>query len=153
MDGIWNIDKIQEVLPQKYPFIFIDQVLAIDEEGKKVVCLKNVTINDYFFKGHFPGNPVMPGTIIIEAMAQASIIIYSVLKPHVMKKNPGFYLGKVEAKFKKAVVPGDQLILEAVVEKIVDEGGIVNSSAKVDGVVVSSARVVFGVKVKSKSDK
>jgi 3-hydroxyacyl-[acyl-carrier-protein] dehydratase len=70
MDDVWDIKKIQEVLPQKYPFLFIDKVLEINKKEGKVTCLKNVTINDYFFEGHFPGNPIMPGAIIIEAMAQ-----------------------------------------------------------------------------------
>ena len=150
MEGVWNIHKIRKILPQQYPFLFIDKILKVNKKETKVVCLKNVTINDSFFQGHFPDNPVMPGTIIIEAMAQAAIVAYFMLKPQVMQKNPDFYLGKVEAKFKKPVKVGDQLILEAIVEKVIDSGGIVKTFAKVDDEVVAEARIAFGVKIKDK---
>jgi 3-hydroxyacyl-[acyl-carrier-protein] dehydratase len=81
MPEAWDIKKIQEILPQKYPFLFIDKVLEIDREQGKIICLKNVTANDYFFVGHFPDRPIMPGVIIIEAMAQASILGYAALYP------------------------------------------------------------------------
>lgn len=145
MELDWDINKIQEILPQKYPFLFIDRVLEIDGAKGKVVCLKNVTINDYYFAGHFPGNPIMPGAIIIEAMAQASILLYAALKPDVAEKHPDYYLGKVEAKFHKPVRPGAQLILEVNREKILGKGGIVKAVAKVNEEVVAVAQIVFGV--------
>lgn len=148
MENIWDVNKIQEILPQRYPFLFIDKVMEIDEKEKKAVCLKNVTINDYFFKGHFPDNPVMPGVLIIEAMAQASIILYATLKPDIAAKHPNYYLGKVEAKFTKPVKIGDQLILEVKGEKIVGNAGIVQAKALVNNEVVSEAQIVFGVKLK-----
>ena len=146
MEPIWNINKIQAILPQRYPFLFIDSVLEINEKEKRVVCAKNVSINDYFFEGHFPGNPVMPGVIIIEAMAQASIILFAALKPDLAAKHPDYYMGKVEAKFKKLVRPGDRLILEASAEKILDNAGIVKAIAKVDNETVAVAQITFGVK-------
>lgn len=148
MEPIWDINKIQAILPQRHPFLFIDSVLEINEKEKRVVCLKNVTINDYFFAGHFPGNPVMPGVIIIEAMAQASIVLYAVLKPHLAAKHPDYYLGKVEAKFKQPVRPGDRLILEVSAEKILDNAGIVKAVARVDNEIVSEAQITFGIKGK-----
>ncbi|MDD5237575.1 MAG: 3-hydroxyacyl-ACP dehydratase FabZ, partial [Candidatus Omnitrophica bacterium] len=125
-----------------------DSVIDINKQEKKVACLKNVTINDYFFEGHFPNNPVMPGALIIEAMAQASIILYAVLKPGVAEKHPDYYLGKVEAKFLKPVRVGDQLILEVSGEKILGNAGIVKAQAKVLNEIVAEAEIVFGVKPK-----
>lgn len=148
MQDPWDINKIQEFLPQRYPFLFIDKVLEVNEKEKKVTCLKNLTINDYFFSGHFPGNPVMPGVLIIEAMAQASIVLYAVLKPDIVKQKPDFYLGKTEVKFLKPVRPGDQLILEIEAEKISDTAGIVNAVAKVNDNNVAEGRILFGVKFK-----
>ena len=147
MAAVWDIDKIQQILPQRFPFLFIDSVLEINASEKKVSCLKNVTINDYFFEGHFPGNPVMPGTLIIEAMAQASIILFAVLKPDIAAKHPDYYLGKVEARFLKTVKVGDRLILKVTAEKILGNAGIVKAVAEVDGQAVATARIFFGVKI------
>ena len=148
METIWDINKIQEILPQKYPFLFIDSVVRIDAKNKSVACVKNVTINDYFFAGHFQGNPVMPGALIIEAMAQASIILFAVLKPDIAGKRPDYYLGKVEAKFRQPVRVGDRLILEVQGEKVMDKGGIVKALAKVNDEIAAEAQIVFGVKPK-----
>jgi len=153
METYWDINKIQEILPQKYPFLFVDSVLELDNKSKKAVCLKNVTINDYFFEGHFPGNPIMPGVLIIEAMAQSSILLYTALRPEIARKKPDFYLGKVEAKFKKPVTAGDQLIIEVCGEKLMDKGGVIKAVAKVRGQVVSEAEILFGVKLKNENNK
>ncbi len=148
MEPAWDINRIQEILPQKYPFLFIDSVLEIKPRDKKVICVKNVTINDYFFAGHFPNNPIMPGAIIIEAMAQASIVLFATLKPAIAEKHPDYYLGKVEAKFKRPVKAGDRLILEVYGEKVMDKGGIVKALAKVNDETVAEAQILFGVKPK-----
>jgi len=147
MESIWPISKIRETLPQRYPFLFIDKVIEIDQAAGRVVCLKNLTQNEHFFVGHFPDNPIMPGVIMIEVMAQASIIGFAALKPEVAAKKPTYFLGKVEVKFSKPVRPGDQLFLEVQKEKMIATAGIVSASAKVDGQVVAQARITFGVKV------
>ena len=148
MKKAWSIDRIKEVLPQDYPFLFIDRVLEIDEKKKRVKCLKNLSITEPFFSGHFPGNPITPGVIMIEAMAQASIILFAVVKPEIAKKNPDYFLGKVEIKFLRPAKIGDQLILEVIGIKLMAGSGVVEASASVDGQVAAQGRIFFGVKAK-----
>ena len=149
MKNSWQINKIREVLPQDYPFLFIDRVLEIDIDKKTVKCLKNLTINESFFAGHFPQNPITPGVIIIEAMAQASIILFAAVKPEIAKKNPDYYLGKVEVKFFKPAKVGDQLILNVRGIKLMSGSGVVEASASVGDEIVTQGRLFFGVKLKS----
>ncbi len=148
MESVWDIDKIKSILPQRYPFLFIDKVVEIDPEHSRIVCLKNVSINDYFFEGHFPGTPVLPGALIIEAMAQASILLYAMLKPENVEKKPLYLLGAVEAKFKNPVKVGDQLFLESQRKKITDTAGIVSAIARAGDVIAARADISFGVQFK-----
>ena len=148
METVWDIEKIKEILPQRPPFLFVDRVVNIDKTEGKVTCAKNVTINDYFFKGHFPDNPVMPGVIMIEALAQASIILFAVLKPDIAAKHPDYLFGKVEARFHKIVRPGDTLLLEVVKKKILSNSSIVDARALVGEDLAVSAQITFGVKAK-----
>ena len=144
----WNIEKIKEILPQRPPFLFVDRVLSVDTNEGKVTCLKNVTINDYFFKGHFPDRPIMPGVIMVEALAQASIVLFASLKPDIAAKHPDYLFGKVEAKFSRIVVPGDKLLLEVTRRKMFKNGGIVSARALVDTETAVSAQITFGVKLR-----
>lgn len=146
MQVYWDINKVQEILPHRYPFLFIDSVLEANEKERRVTCVKNLTINDYFFTGHFPGNPVMPGVLIIEAMAQASIILFALLKPEIANTHPDYFLGRVESKFLKPVKVGDRLILKIFGQKVLNNAGIVKAQALVDEKIVSEAQIVFGVK-------
>ncbi|NCT68693.1 MAG: 3-hydroxyacyl-ACP dehydratase FabZ [Rhodanobacteraceae bacterium] len=107
-----GVEQIAAILPHRYPFLLLDRIVAL-EPGKRVTALKNVTINEPFFQGHFPGHPVMPGVLIVEAMAQAAGVMIKLSVPHEAAKPAVFYLVKVDnARFNRTVVPGDQLRLE-----------------------------------------
>ena len=95
---LWDKEKIKSILPQREPFLFIDGIVEI-EGSEKVVAVTQLSGDESFFKGHFPGKPIMPGVLIIEAMAQASIILYSLAKPKIADLNPEYYLGKVKVEF------------------------------------------------------
>jgi 3-hydroxyacyl-[acyl-carrier-protein] dehydratase len=106
-----EIKEIMAILPHAYPFLLVDRILEI-EPGKRVVGIKNVTYNEPFFPGHFPGRPIMPGVLIIEAMAQtAGILVFNSLPQEDRKKNV-FFLGIDNVRFRKPVIPGDQLRME-----------------------------------------
>jgi 3-hydroxyacyl-[acyl-carrier-protein] dehydratase len=106
-----NVEEIQRILPHRYPFLMVDRILSVDL-GKRIVGVKNVSINEPFFQGHFPGRPIMPGVLIIEAMAQVGGILALLSTPENLG-NPWVYLlGADKVRFRKPVVPGDQLVLE-----------------------------------------
>lgn len=140
-----DIEAISKILPQKYPFLFIDKVTDI-KPGESVTAIKNVTINEGFFGGHFPGKPVMPGTLIIEAMAQTSILLYHSAYKSDLSKTPEYYLGSVKASFKHPVIPGDQLRIEAQTEKLLPSGGFVNVKTFVKDIEIANAELIFAVK-------
>ncbi len=128
-----DIQKILATLPHRYPFVLVDRVLEI-ENGKYVRSLKNVTINEPFFQGHFPARPVMPGVLMIEALAQAAAMLAFVTTGNKPAEERIVYLVAIDdARFKRPVVPGDQLILEAWLERM--RGGIhrYRTRASVDG--------------------
>lgn len=135
-----NITEIQELLPHRYPFLLIDRVIDFDE-GKYLVGLKNVSVNEPQFTGHFPKLPVFPGVLILEAMAQATgLLAFKTFGAP--KENELYYFASIDkAKFRKPVGPGDQLIIE--VEFLKERRGIslFNGVAKVDGEVVCSAEL------------
>ncbi len=116
MSGL-NIEQIKELLPQRYPFLMVDRVLEVDldaEEGAYIRALKNVSINESFFAGHFPGHPVMPGVLTVEAMAQTSgILSMLILGEGRDSKMIQYFAGADKIRFKQPIVPGDQLVLEA----------------------------------------
>lgn len=109
-DPIFDIQKILEILPHRYPFLLVDRILEL-ETGKRVVGMKNVTMNEPFFQGHFPGRPVMPGVLIVEAMAQVGGVMAYDARPEEADKII-YFLSMDKVKFRKPVVPGDQLIME-----------------------------------------
>lgn len=142
---MFNIEEIQKVLPQRYPFLMIDRVLEL-EPGKKVVALKNVSFNEGFFSGHFPGKPIMPGVLIIEAMAQAAIMLFYQDKDTACDKQASYYLASVKARFLNPVLPGDQLKLTVEPVKVISAAAIVKAVAEVGGKEVASAELSFSVK-------
>jgi 3-hydroxyacyl-[acyl-carrier-protein] dehydratase len=146
---LWDKEKIKTVLPQREPFLFIDEIVEI-KGTEKVVAVKYIKSDESFFKGHFPGRPVMPGVLIVEAMAQTSIILYSVCKPEIAKIHPNYYLKKVKAEFLSPVFPGDKLFLETNNVKIINEAGIVDALARVNDSIVAKANFVFAVKQNEK---
>ena len=137
-----NIEKILQTLPHRYPFVMVDRVLEITP-GERIVALKNVTINEPYFVGHFPRLPVMPGVLIIEALAQAAAILtYQTLN---LTKGDGtlFYFAGIDgARFKRPVTPGDQLRLEVDLVRVMRGIGKFKTRALVDGVLVAEAELM-----------
>lgn len=136
----FGVKEIQEIIPHRYPFLLIDKVTYM-EPGKKVTAFKNVTMNEYFFQGHFPQEPVMPGVLIIEALAQAGAV--AILSQENFKGKIAFFGGINKAKFRKKVVPGDTLRLEVEIIKIKGPAGIGNAVAYVDDKKAAEAEIMF----------
>ncbi|MFD1036826.1 3-hydroxyacyl-ACP dehydratase FabZ [Virgibacillus byunsanensis] len=137
-----EIEQIKDVIPHRYPFLLVDKVL--EEEEKRIVGLKNVTINEPFFQGHFPDYPVMPGVLILEALAQVGAI--SVLGMEENKGKIGFLAGVDKCRFKRQVKPGDQLKLDVEIIRIKGPIGKGKAIATVDGEVACEAEIMFAVK-------
>jgi len=141
MEKVADIQAIMNYLPHRYPFLLVDRVLEI-VPGEKIVALKNVTMNEPFFQGHFPGTPIMPGVLIIEAMAQAGGVLFS---SEQLKEKQGslfYFMGMDKVKFRKPVVPGDQIIFEVKIirqrSKVVKMAG----TATVDQKIVAEAELM-----------
>ena len=143
-----QFDELSALLPQKFPFLMLDRIISL-EKGKTVVALKNISGNEIFFLGHFPGMAVMPGTMIIEGMAQAAIVLFRKSYEDGEPRIDGdrvFFFGAAKARFLRPVVPGDQLRIEVTITKAISTGGVVEGIASVDGQVVAKAELTFGVK-------
>jgi len=138
-----DVGTIQSLIPHRYPFLLVDRIIDLDIEAKRIVGVKNVTFNEPFFQGHFPGHPVMPGVLVIEALAQASgaLVQLSVAKD---PNQPAlFYLVKIDkARFSRTVVPGDQLVLEVEQKRMLRRMGLFWGQAKVDGEIVAEAELL-----------
>jgi len=141
-----DFEAIKKLLPQRFPFLMIDRVLEL-EPGKHAVAVKNISGNDIVFLGHFPDKAVMPGALIIEAMAQAAIILFAT-----SGKNDGgdkksiYYFGSVKARFLHPAVPGDQLKIKVENVKSLPTGAYVSGEAFVDDKKIAEAELVFSVK-------
>lgn len=137
-----DTQAIMKILPHRQPFLFVDKIIFL-ERGKRAVGIKNVTINDYFFKGHFPNKPVMPGVLVIEAMAQVGGVM--MLSPEENRGKIAYFMSISNAKFRKPVVPGDQLILEIEAGRLKSRTGQVHGRALVDGKLVAEADLMFAL--------
>ena len=136
-----TITEIMKLLPHRYPMLLVDRILEIHEDGKRIVGLKNVSANEQFFQGHFPGAPVMPGVLIVEAMAQCAAVLF--LRQIEDRDRKLFLFGGVDkARFRKPVVPGDQLILECEVLARRASTVKVKGTAKVNDAVVAEAELL-----------
>ena len=144
-----TVEEVMRVLPHRYPFLMVDRVLYM-EPGRRAVGVKNVTINEPYFQGHFPTRPVMPGVLQIEAMAQLAGVL--LLRDVECNGKLPFLMSIDGVKFRRPVVPGDQLVLEAEVVKVRSRSGEVATRALVDGKVVSEARIKFMIVEQEGSD-
>ncbi len=145
MEKPYDILAIMDRLPHRFPFLLIDRILEL-VPGKKVVAIKNVTINEPFFQGHFPNEPVMPGVLIVEAMAQAGAVL--VLDPVDKEKRDRmvFYFSAMDrVRFRKKVVPGDQLILEVELLRKRSTAAKMTGIARVDGTRVAEAELMAAI--------
>lgn len=140
-----NYEELRPLVPQKFPFIFVDRVLEL-EAGRRILCLKNVTANESFFSGHFPDFSIMPGVLIIEALAQSSILLFR--KSSFWREqleDPVFLLRATNIQFLNPVFPGDQLSLEIVKEKVIPNGAMVSAAARVEDQVAAKGSLTFGI--------
>jgi len=141
-----DFEQIKELIPQRFPFIMIDRVLEL-EPGKHAIAVKNVSGNDVFIPGHFPEKAIMPGALILEAMAQTAIILFAAGNQQEKgDKRPLYYFGSVKASFLHPVVPGDQIKIKVVNVKSLSTGAYVSGKAFVDDKIVTEAELVFSVK-------
>ena len=141
-----DIQQVLKYLPQRYPVLMIDRVKEC-EPGKRIVALKNVSANEPHFQGHFPGRPIMPGVLILEAMAQAAgLLVFSADAEGKSEDHVYLYVGIDNARFKKPVVPGDQLEIEARLERLLRGIGRFSCVARVSGQVVAEAVILCAVR-------
>lgn len=146
MEKKGDILEIMNLLPHRYPFLLVDKINEF-QEGKSIICQKNVSFNEPFFNGHFPSYPVMPGVLILEALAQASgLLVFKT--PKLCPPNESLYLfvGIDKARFKRQVIPGDQIILEVIMTKNKQGFAIFSATATVDSEVAASAELMCGFK-------
>lgn len=137
---IYDAVKIMEILPHRYPFLMVDKIIEF-VDNERAVGIKNVTINEPFFEGHFPGRPVMPGAMILEAMAQTGAILARESKDGVIATKTVFLIGATDFKWKKQVLPGDTLRIEMVSVKKRRPIWIMRGEATVNGVLVASGTI------------
>lgn len=139
---VLNSNQIQEIIPHRYPFLLVDRIDHL-EVGVGAIGIKNVSVNDYFFLGHFPQEHVMPGVLIIEALAQVGAV--AILSSEENKGKIAYFAGIKDAKFKRKVIPGDTLVLEANLIRVKGKIGISEAVAKVNNEVACECTIMFAV--------
>lgn len=137
-----NVQQIQEIIPHRHPFLLVDRILEL-EEGKRAVGIKNVTVNEPFFAGHFPDYPVMPGVLIIEALAQVGAV--AILKMEENRGKLAFFAGIDQVRFRGQVTPGDTLQLEVEIIRLKSKIGKGRATAKVGEQVVAEGEIMFAL--------
>ena len=141
-----DINEVLAYLPQRFPILMIDRVMEF-EPGKRIVALKNVSVNEPYFPGHFPHRPIMPGVMILEAMAQAAgVLVFRTDGTRPDERTVYYYVGIDNARFKKPVVPGDQLEIEVILERLLKGIGKFSCVARVAGAVVAEAVILCSVR-------
>lgn len=144
----YDINEIVKRLPHRYPFLLVDRVLEVEPQ-KRLVAIKNVTMNEPFFMGHFPKRPVMPGVLIMEALAQASALLWvNGMHPDAMY----YFVGMNNVRFKRQVEPGDQLVLESRLTKVARSFAYFSTCAKVDGVVAAEADLICTYRIEKSAE-
>ncbi|EQM63152.1 beta-hydroxyacyl-(acyl-carrier-protein) dehydratase FabZ [Chlamydia ibidis 10-1398/6] len=143
--SVIKLRELLNLLPHRYPFLLVDKVLSYDVEKRSIVAQKNVTINEPFFVGHFPEAPIMPGVLILEALAQAAGVLLGVILENDRNKRLALFLGIQKAKFRQAVKPGDVLTLHAEFLVISSKGGKALARACVDSQVVAEGELSFAL--------
>lgn len=132
--------EIQEIIPHRYPFLLVDRIIEL-EEGKRAVGIKNLSINEWFFQGHFPGHPIMPGVLIMEALAQVGTV--AILKKPEYNGYLGLFAGLDNVKFRRQVIPGDQLRLEVELIKLRKTFGMASGKAYVGDDLAAEGTIKF----------
>lgn len=141
-----HIEKIQNLLPHRYPFLLVDRIEEL-EEGERIVGIKNVTMNEEFFQGHYPGHPIMPGVLIVESMAQVGGLLMLNNLDNPEDKLP-FFAGIDKARFRRPVVPGDRLRIECKVLKMRGRIAKIRAKSHVEDQVVAEAELMFAIEDK-----
>ncbi|MEI8301042.1 MAG: 3-hydroxyacyl-ACP dehydratase FabZ [Chlamydiota bacterium] len=144
---VFNIRQILEILPHRYPFLLVDKIVQLDLEKSEIIGKKNVTMNETFFQGHFPGVPIMPGVLILESMAQTGGIL---IHQKGYQEKIALLLTVNQAKFRKPVFPGDDLFLHVHILHLGSKGGRVMAKALVNKQVVAEAEIGFALMDKAK---
>ncbi|MCR4429737.1 MAG: 3-hydroxyacyl-ACP dehydratase FabZ [Tepidanaerobacteraceae bacterium] len=137
-----NIEDIQKIIPHRYPFLLVDRILEL-EEGKRAVGIKNVSINEPYFQGHFPGRPIMPGVLVVEALAQVGAC--AILSSEANRGKLALFAGIEKMKFKRQVVPGDCLTLEVELTRVKGPVGKGKAIARASGEVVAEGELIFAL--------
>lgn len=138
-----NINEIMEILPHRHPFLLVDRIIELDEENNRAVGIKNVTMNEAFFQGHFPGRPIMPGVLIVEAMAQVGAVM--ILKLPEFAGKLAVFTGIDKLKFRRQVIPGDTLRLSAALIKMRHGIGFAEVSAYVGDSLAAKGEISFAI--------